>query len=44
MGFKKFLPSWTQTIQVSLIVIVIGAIGGLTMGQGWIKTHILGRV
>ena len=44
MSLKKYIPSSTVTVQIVLVVAVLGALGVIGFGQSWIKTHILGRM
>ena len=43
MNFKKYIPGSTEAIKIIVVVVVVGALGGLAMGQNFIKTKILGR-
>ena len=43
MSIKKYIPGSTEAIKILVVVIVVGALGGIAMGQSFIKTKILGR-
>lgn len=44
MGLKKYIPGSTEAIKIVIVVVVIGAVGGIAFGQNWIRTHLLGRL
>lgn len=36
MNFKKYIPSGTLTVQVLIVVAVLGAFGVIAKTQGWV--------